>query len=139
MSVETTSQKELIESLGETPTLSELIEIRGAMQVEISGLERELKAKKARRDIIDGMLMKELSRAGVKRTATESYSVSIKEDTLPEVVDWDALYEHIKETGDFSLLHRRTSSPAYREILSAGQQVPGIQPRTHRTINFRSI
>ena len=138
MSIETLSEQDFLQSLGEQPTLSELIERRGSLQGTISGIERQLKEHKRHRELIDKLLMKELNRAGVKRTATESYSVSIKEDTLPDVTDWDALYAHILKTGDFSLLHRRTSSPAYREILSAGQQVPGIQPRTHRTINFRT-
>jgi hypothetical protein len=75
----------------------------------------------------------------LKKTANEVASVSIKEETVPDVHDWDALYAHIISTGDFSLIQRRVSSTAYRELLKLGENVPGLQPREIRRINFRSL
>jgi hypothetical protein len=133
-----TPQEAVSRMLNGKNELSNIIEKRGELHATISREDRAIKHMKQQREHLDAMLLQELNRTGLKRTATDRYSVSIKEDQLPDVVDWDALYAHILESGDFSLLHRRTSSPAYREVLKAGQQVPGIQPRTHKTINFRT-
>jgi hypothetical protein len=76
---------------------------------------------------------------GLSRTANDSASVSINEDTVPEVTDWDELYRHVTETQDFSLIQRRVSSTAYKEILKLGDGVPGLQPRTVRRVNFRKL
>jgi hypothetical protein len=65
--------------------------------------------------------------------------VSINEDTVPEVVNWDSVYEHVVATRDFSLIQRRISSTAYKELLKLGEGVPGLEPRTIRKINFRSL
>jgi len=94
---------------------------------------------KTAQDEIDLALLKKMDAEGLSRTANGEYSVSINEDTVPEVVDWDALYGHVMETRDFSLIQRRVSSTAYKELLKLGEGVPGLSPRTIRKINFRSL
>ena len=94
---------------------------------------------KSAQDEIDLALLKKMDAEGLSRTANGDYSVSINEDTVPDVDDWDALYNHIISTRDFSLIQRRVSSTAYKELLKLGEGVPGLSPRTIRKINFRSL
>ena len=88
---------------------------------------------------LDYKLMTKLDEQGLSRTANDRASVSINNDTVPDVTDWDALYEHINSTKDYSLLQRRVSSTAYKELLKLGEEIPGLQPREIRRINFRSL
>jgi len=122
-----------------TATMAELIEARKAVNVRIKQANELLKAAKDEQDMIDGYLMKAMDGMGTSRMATKEYSVSISESVVPEVTDWEMLYEHVIATRDFSLIQRRVSSTAYREILDQGQAVPGLTPRTKRDINFRSL
>jgi hypothetical protein len=46
--------------------------------------------------------------------------------TVPNVVAWDELYEHIMRTGEFDLLHRRVGEAAVKERWASGVEVPGI-------------
>ena len=120
-------------------TIDELIERKKSIKSQMEKLNSELKNLREQENDIDLELLKKLDAEGLKKTANEVASVSIKEETVPDVHDWDALYEHIKQTGDFSLIQRRVSSTAYRELLKLGENVPGLQPREIRRINFRSL
>lgn len=119
--------------------INELIEKRAEIKRETELLNTRLKDLKTAQDEIDLALLKKMDAEGLSRTANGEYSVSINEDTVPEVVDWDALYGHVMDTRDFSLIQRRVSSTAYKELLKLGEGVPGLSPRTIRKINFRSL
>ena len=78
-----------------------------------------------------------LDEQGMKKATTDDGTASITEVVLPQVVDWDAVYEHIKETGDFYLLQKRPAAAAFRELNDSGQTVPGMEPYTKRSISLR--
>ena len=80
---------------------------RKSIKTQMEKLNSELKGLREQENDIDLQLLKKLDSEGLKKTANEVASVSIKEETVPDVHDWDALYEHIKQTGDFSLIQRR--------------------------------
>lgn len=120
-------------------TIDELIDRKKSIKSQMEKLNAELKGLREQENDIDLELLKKLDTEGLKKTANEVASVSIKEETVPDVHDWDALYAHIIQTGDFSLIQRRVSSTAYRELLKLGENVPGLQPREIRRINFRSL
>ena len=119
--------------------INDLIEKRADIKRETEQLNVRLKDLKSAQDEIDLALLKKMDAEGLSRTANGDYSVSINEDTVPDVDDWDALYNHIVLTRDFSLIQRRVSSTAYKELLKLGEGVPGLSPRTIRKINFRSL
>lgn len=120
-------------------TIDELIDRKKSIKSQMEKLNNELKGLREQENDIDLELLKKLDTEGLKKTANEVASVSIKEETVPDVHDWDALYAHIISTEDFSLIQRRVSSTAYRELLKLGENVPGLQPREIRRINFRSL
>lgn len=119
--------------------INELIEARAKVKDAIAGLNSELKELNKSKDDLDYKLLTQLDEQGLSRTANDKASVSINQDTVPDVTDWDALYQHINSTKDYSLLQRRVSSTAYKELLKLGEDVPGLQPREIRRINFRSL
>lgn len=120
-------------------SINDLIEKRAEIKRECDQLNERLKDLKAAQDEVDFSLLKKMDAEGLSRTANESFSVSINEDTVPEVMDWDSVYAYVVSSGDFSLIQRRISSTAYKELLKLGEGVPGLSPRTIRKINFRSL
>lgn len=120
-------------------SINDLIGRRAELNRETKELNDRLKDLKAAQDDVDFALMKKMDAEGLSRTANGDYSVSINEDTVPEVMDWDMVYDYIVVNRDFSLIQRRISSTAYKELLKLGEGVPGLQPKTLRRINFRSL
>ena len=129
----------IAEQLTPEKTLNDLIAEKKAIKDEMTALNAQLKDLRAQESDVDIALLKKLDAEGLSRTATEVASVTINEEPVPDVADWDALYAHIISTNDFSLLQRRVSSTAYRELLKLGENVPGLQPREIRRINFRTL
>lgn len=123
----------------ETMSVNQLINERADIKGQMDQLNKELKELRAESDYLDVLLLKKMDAEGVSRTANDAASVSINEDTVPNVDDWDELYTHVTATGDFSLLQRRVSSTAYKEMLKMGEAVPGLSPRTVRRVNFRKL
>ncbi len=119
--------------------LNDLIKRRAELKLEIDAANALLKNLKGEQTDIDTQLMRKMDEEELTRTANNDASVSINTDTVPEVVDWDALYSHILEQQDVSLIQRRVSSTVYKELLKLGIAVPGLQPREIRRINFRSL
>jgi hypothetical protein len=126
-------------NVNEQSTMNSIIDERALIKAQMDGLNKRLKEFREALDQVDRLLLKKMDDEGLSRTANNIASVSINEDIVPDVTNWDALYEHVQETGDFSLIQRRVSSTAYRELLKLGEQVPGLESRTIRRINFRSL
>jgi hypothetical protein len=86
----------------------------------------------------ESQVLDALDTAGLEHAKIDGVSVSISEQTMPNVNDWDALYEFIKEHDAFYMLQRRVSTGPYREMLQMEQPVPGVEPYVQRKVNMRS-
>jgi hypothetical protein len=120
-------------------TIDDLIKDRAQKMRELKAANALVKDLKQEQDELDRLLMWKMDRSGVTRVGNDAASVSIGTDVVPDVTDWEAVYGHILTTKDFSLIQRRVSSTAYREILNMGDGVPGLAPREIRRINFRNL
>lgn len=118
-------------------TIDDLIKERQAVTEQLRAANNLVKQIKEQQDDLDRLLMWKMDKTGVTRVGNDDASVSIGTDVVADVTDWESVYEHIQSTGDFSLIQRRVSSTAYRELLNMGENVPGMQPREIRRINFR--
>tara|TARA_B100000519_G_scaffold189152_1_gene187343 strand:+ start:184 stop:576 length:393 start_codon:yes stop_codon:yes gene_type:complete len=105
---------------------------------EVEIINKQLKKIKEKDRLLDAILIEKMDAQGLTRTANDMSSVTVKEDSVPEVVDWDVFYEHIQETGEFSLLHRRVSSAAWNESVKI-KDVPGVKATQLRKINLRKL
>jgi len=90
---------------------------------------------------LDADLLNLLDEQGTTNAAIRAddarISVSVSEQVVPTVLDWQAVYDYVERTGRFQLFERRMSSAAYRELLQNDGEVPGVQPFTKRTINMQ--
>ncbi len=105
---------------------------------EMEIINKQLKKIKEKDRLLDAILIEKMDAQGLTRTANDMSSVTVKEDSVPEVVDWDVFYEHIQETGEFSLLHRRVSSAAWNESVKI-KDVPGVKATQLRKVNLRKL
>lgn len=119
-------------------TLGELIERREQLRDQKRALTAELKA-------VDGELfgneievLGALDAAGLEQAKIDGVTVTVSEQTMPNVEDWDAFYDFIRENDAFYMLQRRVSTGPYREMLQMEQDVPGVKPYVQRKINMRS-
>jgi len=105
---------------------------------EVEIINKQLKKIKEKDRLLDAILIEKMDAQGLTRTANDMSSVTVKEDSVPEVVDWDVFYEHIQKTGEFSLLHRRVSSAAWNESVKI-KDVPGVKATQLRKVNLRKL
>jgi len=119
-------------------TVDSLIKEKADIKTKMGKCNEYLKELREAERSADQRLLQKMDSEGQLRAANAVASVSIREDLVAETEDWDAVYSHIAETGNWSLLHRRISSAAFKEIIESGEAVPGLKPRTLREINFRS-
>ena len=105
-------------------------------------LLKELQSKeKAAKQVINELetrIIINLENQGVDRIGNDVCTVSIKKEIVPTVEDWDSVFQHISDTGQFELLQRRMSATSYRELQQMGQEVPGVVSTELTRMNFRS-
>lgn len=81
------------------------------------------------------MLQEQEMDTGKSKLASATISTSI----VPNVDDWEAFYAFIVETNQPFLLERRPSVTAYRDLLQAGEEIPGVEPFTKVSLSLRKI
>lgn len=86
---------------------------------------------------LEQILLGRFDEQGSVRVTSRQGTASISEQTLAIVEDWDAVDNYIIQNRATHLLQRRVAVGAYREMLAAGQSVPGTRPITKRSINLR--
>ena len=120
--------KKLNDLLGEYGKVRDGIKDIQAQEKELNTLKRELESQIAIR----------MTEEGLEKISNGGRTLSLKKEIVPDVQDWDALQQHVAETGEFELLHRRVSATAYREKVALGADVPGVTERELTKILFRS-
>ena len=74
----------------------------------------------------------------IKFLDLHSQYLSIKEEIVPTVQDWDEVYKYLIQTKQFELIQKRMSATAFRELLQMGMNVPGVKATELTRVNFRS-
>ncbi len=110
----------------------ELRQKRLAMQREVDAIEAEEKALKEH--IINTLPKSEASGVAGKVART-----SIVTKTEPQVADWEALYKHVKKTGEFDLLNRAVNKAAAKERWERGVDVPGVVGMTVVSVSLVKV
>jgi len=88
--------------------------------------QRQVDAMKEDESALKAMLLQNLKESGAGGVAGKKYRVTLKSKNVPQVADWQALYEYIKANDAFELLQKRLSPPAVVERWEAAQNVDGV-------------
>ena len=114
--------------------LSEVTKVR----TEIKSVQAEEKLLKTQQRELESQISIRMQEQGLDKISNDVCTISLKNEIVPTVEDWDQLHEHITDTGQFELLQKRVSETAYRELIAAGMDVPGVKSTELTRINFRS-
>ena len=94
---------------------------------ELKMISSHEKAAKAQLKVVEAQVMDRMKEQGLTRSGNDSCLVRINTKTVPQVEDWEALYNYVGETGYFQLFQRRLASTAWSEINEIEpNSVPGI-------------
>lgn len=110
---------------------------RAQLKKEFEAEDKKLKEKWSRgeRWLISHLQEHRLSNMGID----DKWTVFKTETLRAGVGDWNAISDHIKETGDVDLLEHRISSKSVKEFMEVnnGQVPPGVSVDTKLNINIR--
>ena len=114
--------------------LSEVTKVR----TEIKSVQAEEKLLKTQQRELESQISIRMQEQGLDKISNDVCTISLKNEIVPTVENWDDLHEHIVKTGQFELLQKRMSATAYRELQQMGQDVPGVSATELTKINYRS-
>lgn len=113
------------------PTIGQLLDQLAKQRKIKADLDAKIKDVEAAINNLKLEILNALQSAGMTKASGKSLTVSIKQDIVPNVTDWDSFYAYIKKNNYFHLLQRRVSTAAWRELheqLSAKKkEVPGTE------------
>ena len=118
--------------------LNDLLAEYGKTRDEIKSLQAQEKELNIIKRELEYQITIRMQEEGLDKISNGGRTVSIKQEIVPTVEDWDALQDHVVKTKQFELLQKRMSATAYRELISLGTSVPGVISTELTRINYRS-
>ena len=107
-------------------------EAKRVADAAVKVIEKEIEADETE-------LLERLDKEGMEKATGKLGTISIGEAVTGNVEDWDAFTTYLARSGNFQLIQKRISDPAYRELLGMGKPIPGLKPFTKRKLNLRSV
>lgn len=115
--------------------IDEMYELRN----QKSEYESKAKKLKDRMDQLEAAIIIRLDKDETTMSRGKMASAILTEQDIPKVDDWDEYYQYIHDNEAFHLLQRRPATTACREMLEAGEVIPGVSTFTKRSISLRKI
>ena len=118
--------------------LTDLLTELAKTKKEIKSIQDSEKAYKATQRELEAQIVIRMQEQGLDKVSNDLCTISIKQEIVPTVENWDDVHQHIVKTNQFELLQKRMSATAYRELVALGMDVPGVKSTELTRINFRS-
>ena len=118
--------------------LNDLLAETAKVRNQIKVVQSEEKLLKSQQRELESQISIRMQEQGLDKISNDICTISLKNEIVPTVEDWDQLHEHIIKTNQFELLQKRMSATAYRELIASGIDVPGVKSTELTRINFRS-
>ena len=119
-------------------TMDELLTDLTEVRMNLKNLQEKERGFKSRKMELEAKIVSTLKQQGIDRVGNDGCTVSIKEEIVPTVQDWDEVYKYLIQTKQFELIQKRMSATAFRELLQMGLNVPGVKATELTRVNFRS-
>ena len=122
------------------PSLGIQIDALYQLKEELRVIQATEAAKKEEIEAANVVLMETMQREGVDKSTGKRATVSISENQVANVTDWDALWAYVFKHKVTQMFQRRVSDPAVREIIELkGKAPPGIEMYPKKTLNVRKL
>lgn len=106
----------------------------------IKEARRQMEAEQAKqRMVADTLLVRMQEMGDLEQVRKGGYSATVSKTVVPNVQDWDKVYEYIKDNDALYLLERRMLSTAWRELHNAGIEIPGTEASTRVDVSVRNV
>lgn len=99
-------------------------------------MEKEARGVKDRETEIFNSIMSTLDESTETGGIGKFYGVQRVEKDVVNVKDWDSIWKHIQDTGDFNLLQKRVNDKAAKEMIEGGTALPGVSMEKVATLSF---
>ena len=119
-------------------TMDELLTDLTEVRMNLKNLQEKERGFKSHKMELEAKIVSTLKQQGIDRVGNDGCTVSIKEEIVPTVQDWDEVYKYLIQTKQFELIQKRMSATAFRELLQMGMNVPGVKATELTRVNFRS-
>jgi hypothetical protein len=117
---------------------SKVATLRGIVD-ELASLNKQVKELKASRTEIEALIIADMAESGLTLARTDFGTISTRKSIVASVTDWETFEDYIYENKALYLMQRRTSEPAYRELLESGIEVPGVEPFEKTTVGLTNV
>lgn len=118
--------------------LNDLLAEYGKVREGIKDIQAQEKEYNAQKRELEAQIAIRMQDEGLDKISNGGLTLSLKKEIVPTVSNWDELQEYVAKTGRFELLQKRMSATAYREAISLGDDIPGVESTELTKINFRS-
>ena len=120
-------------------TLGAMIDELKALDLQRKELANQDKVLADQYRILEALVMRRLDEEETTMSRGKRASATITETTVAQVKDWDSFYEFVTENDALFLLQRRVANAAYRDLIDAGETVPGVVPFVKRALSVRTL
>lgn len=130
----------LAEEQSSSPTsLGDMIEALAELRDRKRDLSEQFKEIDRQYRELEARILDRLDQENAQFSGSSRHRATVSEVTVPSVTDWDAFYEYVKNNDALYLFEKRVASAPWRELVESGEQVPGTEPYTRRSISLRKI
>lgn len=121
--------------------LGDLIDAAFNLREKKRELEAQVKGVNEELSDLELLILQQLEDVGVTTARAAAASATITEQVLPQVTDFEETLEWIGEDFDERkhMLFRRISSGPFKEMLDAGEHVPGVETYVRRKVSIRKL
>ena len=116
------------------PTLEELISESCRLKNEHEIAKAKATELYKEREEVNALIFNKLEEQGTSTCSTDAGRATISTSLKPKYTDRRAAFEFIKENDAIELLPNTISSPAYKEYVDAGIDIPGVEAYEKRDV-----
>lgn len=107
--------------------LNEMVDEYNRIRKEREELSRKLEKMEGAENELELLILKTLHEQGLSAAGGKTCLVRANKTDVPYVKDWNKLWEHIRSTGEFELLHKRVTMASVADRWNEGIEVPGVE------------
>ncbi len=125
------------DNLKQSHGLGDKIDERYKLIQQRKELDKKSKELYAEITQLEGEILELMQTANLDNAGGKTSSVTITEQLVPTIVDNDAFNQYIIQEDALYLLQRRVVATRYKELIDAGETVPGLEPTTLSKLSQR--
>jgi hypothetical protein len=125
------------ETLGES--IDELHTLTKAREAEQAAFDKKIAEGKQREQMLEQHILLLLQKMKLSGSRGKLAQVSVKPKTMPQVKDWQAVWNWIFEHKASHLIQKRLATTAWKEMVEDGVVIDGIESETYSTLSVTKI